>query len=166
MGVELRVEGLEQFSDLQRRLHVAGQHGLQRRMHKELRLAAGPVERDIRTAVMGLRVKSSRGGTAHPDRSSGLRARTARAVTTAVTRKGIRIKVSARRFGAYGTTLPRRMDPDASRRPWRSPVFGNRQVWKEQTGSPYFFVTVRRHRQTFRRAVGKAIDDTIRDLER
>lgn len=116
---------------------------------------------------MRVKVTSSKGGQARPSRSTGLRARTAGAVETKVTRRGVRIQVSAKKFGAYGRTLPKYLDAELiSFKQHRHPVFGNRDVWVEQRGQPYFFVTIRHAEAVFHRAVTKRMDRALNDLTR
>lgn len=175
MPVWVSVQGAEELQKLSRRLKEQGRGDLQKKLRRNIREAGKPVVTDMRGAAMGVKVTSTKGGTARPDRSTGLRARTARAIGISQTRKGIRIRVSAKRFGPYGVTLPRYLDADAGPRwkRWRSPIFWPGPIGsapasrvKQQTGSPYFFSTIRKHRAAFRRAVFEAMDDTAKELTR
>ena len=160
-----------QMGDLSRRFkdHSDGAE-MRRNLRKRIRAAAKPVEADIRAAVMGVSVTSSKGGNAPPNDSTQLRARVAKAVTTRITARGVRIEVSSRRFKGEGNPkhrmrLPKYLSGELkSYNRWRHPVFGNRENWVEQTGSPYFFVTIHKHRTDFRRAVGDAIRDTLEQI--
>lgn len=177
-------EGARDLRQLGERIKAAGRDDLRKKMRRNIRDAGKPVVADLRSAVMRVKVtrssdpyqrraqeagvtsrrSTSRWGT----RSTGLRARTARAIGVSQTRKGIRIKVSAARFGDYGVTLPRYLDTEASPRwkKWRHPVFGNPEVWVEQRGQPWFFTTFSQHRERFVQAVSDAVDEMIRELER
>lgn len=167
MPIWVAVEGAQQMRDLSSRLKKAGRGDLQKKLRRRIREAGQPAVRDLRAAALGIRVSSSKGGTARPDRSTGLRGRLSAAVGVSQTRRGIRIRVSARRMGEYGASLARYSDAEIRRyQRWRHPVFGQREVWVEQRGDPWFFVTIRRHRAKFRRAVFKAMDDTSRELTR
>lgn len=189
-SIILAAEGASELRKLGERIKEAGRDDLRKKMRKHIRDAGQPAVQDLRRAVMGVNVTrrldtysrrwdDASGKFVFRDlaapregrwgrRSTGLRARTARAIGISQTRKGIRIQVSPKRFGDYGVTLPRYLDTEASPRwiKWRHPVFGNPDVWVEQQGEPWFFVTVTKHREKFRQAVSDAIDEMIRELER
>lgn len=82
-----------------------------------------------------------------------------------VSQKGIRIHVSARKFGEYGKTLPKYLDAYRRYSRWRHPVFGNENNWVEQQGKPYFGKTIKKHARDFRSAIQKAMDDVADDIE-
>lgn len=44
---------------------------------------------------------------------------------------------------------------------WRHPLFGNKTVWYEQTGHPYFGNTIRGHEDELRQAVLDALGDAL-----
>jgi hypothetical protein len=166
-GLIVSAQGATELRELAAKVKAAGRGDLRKKLRKNIRDAGKPVIADLRGAAMGVRMTSTRGGTARPDRSSGLRARTARAVGLSQTRNGIRIRVSAARFGPYGTSMPRYLDASLPKcRTFRHPVFGNREVWTEQSGSPWFFVTINKHRARFRRAVFEAMDELAKELAR
>lgn len=163
IGLSVSARELEKLSK-----KLKSQRGgqLQRRLRSEIAGAARPVEGRLRTAAAGVRVTSSRGGVARPDKSSGLRQRLAGAVDTRLTARGVRFVVEANRVDErYGASLSRYSDGELRQwRRWRHPVFGNRENWQNQTGSPWFFVTVRKHQAAFEKAVGKAIDAVLKDI--
>lgn len=189
--VILSAQGATELHKLGKRLKEAGRDDLRRKMRKHIRQAGKPVVADMKRAVLGVNVTRSlddysrrwEGGTGgrfvlredlsgpregrFGRRTTGLRARTANALRVSQTRKGIRILVSAQRFGDYGLTLPRYLDTEAGPRwkRWRHPVFGDREVWVEQRGEPWFFVTFNRHRTKFINAVDDAIKEMLRELE-
>lgn len=155
---------LRQLSD---ELKAAGRGDLARRMRRNIRRAATPVEADLRRAAMSVHVTSSKGGHVRPDRDTGLRRRVAGAITTSVTARGVRIKVDARRVdpnAKYGASLPKYLDATLPRNQvWRHRVFG-RDVWVAQRGQPWFFVTITGHERDFRQAILLAWDETAREL--
>lgn len=164
--VSLRVQGGMELRRLSADLKRAGRGDLTRKMRRNIRNAARPVEADLRSAVMSVQVASSRHGLARPDTDTQLRQRIAAAIGTSITSKGVRIRVNANRVGDYGAALPKYLD--ASIRGytrWRHPVFGH-DVWVEQRGQPWFFNTINRHATDFRRAVLDALDDIARELAR
>lgn len=165
-SIDMSVRGYEQFRELSKALKQAGAGDLQRNLRRNLRAAGRPTEVALRAAVMRVQVTSSRGGTARPDRSTGLRQRVAAAVGTSVTQNGIRVRVNAAKVGPYGRSLPRYLDGSLARYSrWRHPVFGQPTVWSEQSGSAWFFATVQSRAGTFQRAVLDAMDETTRELE-
>lgn len=170
--VSVRVQGGQQLKTLTAQLKASGRVDLQRNLRREIREAGRLVVGQLRGAVMAVKVTSTKGGTTPPVRSTGLRLRTARAVGISTTRKGVKIRVSAQRFGPYGVTLPRYLDADLKRWVrWRHPVFHPGPIGTapprrvvQQKGQPYFFRTIRRNLRRFEQAVLKAMDDTEREL--
>lgn len=162
--------------ELEQRLKRAGRGDLHRKLRSSVKQTAKPVEGHLKSAVMGVtltrgsdpysrRPGASQQSTPQRSRSTGLRARTARAIGTSVTRKGVRIRVSERKFGPYGKSLPRYLDGELNRyRRLRHPVFGNREVWVEHIGKRWFFVTIRRDQPLFHRAVDTVMTRTLVDL--
>lgn len=163
--VELRIAGGAQMRKLTQALKEQSNGDIRREMRRNVRVAAKPVIVDLRRAVMSVEVTSTRHGTARPDTDTDLRRRVAGALTTSVTRTGVRIVVNGRKVGPYGGALSRYLDADSPRaQRWRHQVFGH-DVWTMQQGQPWFFVTIVRHVDTFRRAVLRALDDAIDKLK-
>jgi hypothetical protein len=167
-AVTLRVQGGLALRDLSSELKGhANRQQLSRRMRANVRAAGAPVVADLRRAVLAVEVESDQGGFARPDRDRGLRQMVARALAISITQKGIRIRVNEKKVDPrYGRSLPRYLDASLQKyQRWRHPVFGH-DVWVEQKGQPWFFVTILRHADDFRRAVLKALDDTIDELSK
>lgn len=182
-SIIIAAQGAHELKELGRKFKEYDRADLRRLMRKRIKAAGKPVVADLRRAVMGVTItrgndpyirRTEETGVAPRRstdrwgrRSSGLRARTARAIGISQTRKGIRILVSPRKFGDYGVTMPRRLDASIPKyRKLRHPVFGNREVWVEHIGDPWFFVTIYKHRARFEKAVDAAIDEMKRELER
>lgn len=166
--VEMNIGGLREMEDLSRRLKEAGRGDLQRRARREIVAAAQPVQAQLRAAAAGIDVTSSRGGRARPDVSTGLRARLARAVGIRPEERGVRFVVDADKVDPrYGAALSRYSDGEIRRyRRWRHPVFDNSEVWTSQTGSPWFFRTIRANRDKFEDGIRRAMDAVARDITR
>jgi hypothetical protein len=161
----LRIKGGLELKRLQEDLKKAERADLDRMLRRNVRAAAKPVIAELRTAVMNTHVSSSREGHARPDKDTQLRARIARAVTTSLTRKGVRIVVPGRRVGPYGAALSKYLDASITGYVrWRHPVFGH-DVWVEQHGQPWFFNTIERHATDFRLAVLAAVDEIAHILK-
>lgn len=182
-NVIISAHGGQELRELGRRLKEAGRKDLQKKFRGQVKDAARPVIADIRAAALGINVtrgsdeyvrRTRETGVAPRrstgrwgPRSTGLRARLAKATTVSQTRKGIRIKVSEKRFGPYGVTLPRRLDATLPKyKKLRHPVFGNPEVWVEHIGEPYFLNVIARHRSAFRKALFEAIEEMKKELDR
>lgn len=186
-SILVSAQGAHDLHKIGRRLQEAGRDDLRKILRKHIRDAGKPVVADLKRAVMGVNVtrsddpfarESARTGVPYRRstsrwgrRSTGLRMRVAAATGLSQTRKGVRIRVSEKRFGgreAYSLTLPRYLDTEAARkyRHWRHPVYGNREVWVEQRGEPWFFVTIAKHQTRFRNAIADGIAEMERELDR
>lgn len=155
-SVSISASGGRELKELARRLRRAD---LQRHIRNELVDAGRPVVPALRLAVMRVDVQSTRGGRARPDRSTGLRRRVAAATDMSAIRSGIRFQVHSRRVDPRYPQLVGYLN--ASPPVWPHPVFaeGDRSQWEwtRQFGEPWFFVTIRRRRPQFRRAVRRGI---------
>lgn len=159
LPIFVSVEGARQLKDLNRRLKDAGRGDLRKQLRAEIKDAGRPVLTDMRRAVMAVDVSSTKGGRARPSRSTNLRARTAKATKLSVTQTGIRIRTDGKRVDPAYPSLPKYLDASLGRYDrWRHPVFGNPNVWTQQKGQPWFFVTAAKHAPEFRRAVFRAMN--------
>jgi hypothetical protein len=126
---------------------------LKQEFTKELRAAARPMVPAVRGAIR--QIPSKRGYSA-----DGLRGRMSKAVKLEVRTTGrdagVRIRVDGRKMPAHEKALQSYME--GLKKPWRHPVFGNREVWVRQDPKPYFFRTVRPLGLASRVQVNKAID--------
>lgn len=163
--ITVSATGGRELRGLARRLRTAD---LDRHIRGELTDAGRPVVPLLRAAVLAVDVQSTRGGRARPDRSTGLRRRVAAATDMSTVRDGITFQVHSRRVDPRYPQLVGFLN--ATPRVWPHPVFatGDRSDWEwaVQFGEPWFFVTVRRRRPQFRRAVRRGIrktNETIAD---
>ena len=173
----MRIEGGERLERLALDLRAVGRGDLRKELNKELRGVANPIRDDLRSAIQSVNVKGVRGGgskqrlafesASGPKRAKarGLRASIARSVETKVTlsgrRTGVRIRVNPMKLPPDQRALPRLID----RGEWRHPVFGNREVWAAQKGSPWFYVTIRPHADLARKKVEAVMGEIRRRLE-
>lgn len=131
---------------------------IRRRMLREIRAEAKPLVPQVRRAILSIPTKG--------EGSTGLRRRMAKAVTLAVRLSGrdagVTIRVDGRKMPAGQKNLPAYME--GSKRPWRHPVFGNRDTWVAQPSHPYFFKIVRPFGARARRGVLRALDSISRDI--
>lgn len=170
--VDMRIEGARRFRDLSRDLKEAGRKDLDRKLRRELRKAGRPAVEDVQRAVKATPVKGTRGGGKRERGGRGLRAAIAAATqvstSTSSTNPSVRIRVAASRFRSASSpaTLPKYFDGELSRfKDWAHPVFGDRTTWvHHQPSHAYFYVTLHRHEDDFRRGIEAAMDDVAAEL--
>lgn len=148
-----------QWQELSRRLRTADPE-LKRALKRRLRQHGEPVLDKLQAAAWGITMESwpERGGGG----STGLRARISSATKLSLLASGVRFVVREQQVDRrYGRTLV----AGSEGTPWRHPVYGNRNAWVTQKGSPWFYPTLRREAPEFRRAVERAIRDTLDYIE-
>lgn len=107
---------------------------------------------------------------AKAEAGAGLRESIARAVAGSISTSSARTGVSVT-WKAAAAKMPnrqRRLPKDFnSPKGWRHPVFGNRENWVAQKGTPFFDVVIKRHREDLGRKVvdgmQKAADSILHD---
>lgn len=173
--IRARAKSNPAFRSLSRQLKEAGRGDLRKELRAAIQREGAPVVAALRAATMGVDVKVDYvtgvrddilAGRSRPDRlpeSTGLRARTAAAISTQVLASGIRFRVNGRRIDPqYGDSLARYLI--AGKKRWRHPIMGNRNVWVGQSGQDVWFDTMRPHLRRFRRAVQSVMDDTAKKI--
>lgn len=157
--LQMAVKGADQYARTADRLRAEAA-GLQENLRSAIRSMARPVEREIRAGARATRVTGQRGGRGHPKRHRQLRAKTAAAVSTSVTRTGIRFQVDGGRVDtAYGKVLVRYLDADTpSYKRWRYPVFHTGKWAQNRSSGGFFAATIRRRRPAFERSVRDVCD--------
>lgn len=132
---------------------------LKKEFSKELRAAAKPMVPAVRRAIR--QIPSSRGYTA-----DGLRGRLSKAVKLEVKltgkQAGVRIRVDGRKMPSHEKALQAYME--GLKKPWRHPVYGNKEVWVKQDPSPYFYKTVRPMGLRTRVTVNKAMNRVAKKI--
>lgn len=156
------------WSVLSSELKTRGRLDLKRDLTAAVRREGEPALARVQAAWRSVQVTgSSRGGTARPDVSRGLRARVAAATRVQVTQAGVRITVAGNRVDPrYGNSLAWYLN-GSGRRPWRHPVFGRRDNpgdWQQQQGQEVFFKTLREHGPRFRQSIERAMEETARNF--
>jgi hypothetical protein len=172
------VVGNQEMQRLTRRWRQAADgRDLRQRWARELRDAGRDVVADMQQTIRTMNVRGVRGGgrkrrsqfnAARRLRgSSGLRATVARGVKQSIRTTGAevgwRIFVDNSHMPRSQRNLPAHLD---NPRGWRHPTFGRRGSgdWARQFGTPYFDVTVARHRRRLVRVVWVATDEHVRGL--
>ena len=140
------------FLRVSKALKAAGEKQMRKELHSSVRTAAKPLIPKARQAALSQLPK--RGGLAKAVASSQMRAQ----VLTGRNKYGVRITVGKnRRAGAR----------DTNRGKIRHPVFGNRDVWKDQrVPKGWFDDTMKAAAPPIRRDVEKAIQKVLDDIAR
>ncbi|MBY8342019.1 hypothetical protein LXH13_06120 [Streptomyces spinosirectus] len=132
---------------------------LKKEFGSELRSAAKPMVPAVRAAIR--QIPSSRGYSA-----DGLRGRMSKAVKLEVKltgkQAGVRIRVDGRKMPTHEKALQAYME--GLKKPWRHPVYGNKEVWVKQDPSPYFYKTVRPLGTRTRVNVNRAMDRVAKKI--
>lgn len=188
--VSLAATNVGAYRDLAKRLRKAGKKDLKAKLRKQITEAGRPVLDEVKAAVRDLPVTSRGGGgkrrqqfnafraeeaarRAGKDtgaaigrglrKAHGLRASIASATKLQITAKGVRFVVQSAALPPSQRTLPRHLD---SAKGWRHPVFGDREVWVEQKGRPYFGATIKKRAPAFRRAIVQAMNEISNELDK
>jgi hypothetical protein len=159
--------GEDELARLVSRLKAQDSGEAQRRYANAIRAASGPIEAQLRSAALGVRVTSARAGSrVSRSHRHNLRQRVAGAVGHRNTRRGLRFIVRADQVDErYGASLPRYLDGELRGwRRWRHPVFGDTETWVQQAGSPWFFTTIRKASGRVEAKILDAMDGVIHDI--
>lgn len=99
---------------------------------------------------------------------AGLRDSIARCVSAAVSASGpAGVNATWRTRADRMPNLQRKLPKDFNNpKGWRHPVFGNRDVWVKQTGTPYFDAVIQKHRDELADSVTAALQDLADRLAR
>lgn len=132
---------------------------IKREFTRELRAAAKPLVPAVRQSIRQIPSK-------RPYSGDGLRGRMARAVKLEVRTvgrdAGVRIRVDGRKMPTHEKALQSYME--GLKKPWRHPVYGNREVWVKQDPKPYFYKVVRPLGIASRVQVNRAIDRVAKKI--
>lgn len=166
----MRVTGADRYRALSRRLKkAAGGNDLQRKLTKAIRKEGAPALAATRAAWLAVDVTSlapnARGGHARPDRSTGLRARVARATTLSTTQRGIALKVNGRRVDPEYPSLVFYLNGMPRGRNWRHRVFGH-DVWVAQKGQEVIPKVPKTFAPQWRRGCEGAMDEFVAEIDR
>lgn len=154
----LRVTGKD-LKTIGKELRGQDNKAIRSRFRRELRAAAKPMVPAVRSSIAAIPVKGTSG-------STGLRRRLSKAVTLRVKTVGrnaqVSILMSTAKMPDHQKALPAYMEGTKS--PWRHPLFGNDDDWKEQPAHPYFFPVVRKLGPASKVAVNKVVHDIERKI--
>jgi len=168
---EFRVD-YKEFGDFYRRMSKIDPE-VKKQLRKRLTEAAKPVVDDVRRAELQIETKSGETEMKRKKRGEtlGLRQSLAAATVSEIkaTKRGgaVHIRVSTTRFMAASgrpRTVPYYME-GRRKRPWRHPVYGNRNKWVTQSPHPFLGVTVLKHKDEFEKQVTSAVLDAIASVQ-
>lgn len=133
---------------------------IKKQLRKELRAAAQKGAKKSKAEVMKPPLSRGRG------RSTGLRRGLAQGIKVQIaastgSRVGVFVKSTGAGLDADRKQLVRRWDSD---KPFRHPVFGNRDRWVTQRGRPYFRKILRGERSEIEKAVRDAMERAKKTL--
>lgn len=153
MVARLELRSAKELKQIAAQLRRMDNPTIKQEFRRELRAAAKPMVPAVRQAIRD--IPSNR-----PYRSDGLRGRMSKAVKLEVKttgrQAGVRIRVDGRKMPNHEKSLQAYME--GVKRPWRHPVWGNREVWVRQDPKPYFYKTVEPLGTRSRQNVNRAID--------
>jgi hypothetical protein len=133
---------------------------------RELRGAMAPIVADVRSMYRGLPSAGRRRRRPGPSLRT-LLAKAARGqVRTSGRQAGIRVATSGRRMPAGMGSLPAMVEGPPQGKPFKHPVFGNREAWVTQRSPGRFYPTVQRHEDDFRRNVEAAVNQAVAKFNR
>jgi hypothetical protein len=145
--------------------HHADGKRLRKELTTELRQAARPLVPKVKAAWRS--APSTRGKAGR--RGGSLRAQLARATRAEVRltgkQAGVRIRTDGRKMPDRMKSLPGYAE-GIRRRPWRHPVYGDRDTWVQQQPFPRFYQAVQPDEAAARRNVNQAIDKVFDEIER
>lgn len=159
--LEVVTRGGESLKAVARDLKKAGDKGKQ--LRKGLRQALVKGMKPMRSAVQ----RAALGLPSHGPQHTGLRKALARATRNAINLTArsakARLEVDPRRMPDGQKSLPAYVD--GGKKPWRHPVYGNKNRWVKQDAHPFFWGAARPHIKDVRAAINAAVDKVARDLE-
>lgn len=147
-------------------------HGDGKRLRKELiaelKAAAAPSLPRVKAAWLAAPsqdVRRSRSRAAQPDLRKLLADATWIQARLTGKEAGVRIRSDGRKMPDHLKAIPGHAE-GIRRRPWRHPVFGNRNVWVTQRRFPRFYAAAAVDELRARRACNDAIDKVFDQIER
>jgi hypothetical protein len=157
--IEISIEAKE-FAELAGRTSKLAP-AIKTQLRKELRQAATVAAKKSKAEVMKPPLSRGRG------RSTGLRRGIAAGIKVQLAsgatgkRVGVFIRSTGAGLDADRKKLVRQWDSD---RPFRHPVFGNRERWVSQRGRPYFRTIIRKDQPQIEKAVRAALEEAKKTL--
>jgi hypothetical protein len=173
MKIKVRVRRYEKFGRLAHRFRDAANGDLQRDAVNELQRASPPVLARVRAGVLAASfpaVPPSVHDWDTPKKHLRERLAAATHVGPLPQGNGIRFAVEYEQVDPqWGRRLAQLTDVEAASQGrggprWRHPLFGDREHWYMQRGTPWFFVNIRPARPEFEAGIHRAMQRTARKI--
>jgi hypothetical protein len=160
--VHVRVESGEDLRRVSRGLRLlANGKELQRRFVKDVRAEVRPLVAEVKAAYRAAPSQNQPNPRGRGDLRPILARATTLSVRTAGRNAGVTLRVDGRRMGPQMGGVPAMYE---GRRPWRHPVFGQRQAWVRQDARPTFERIVPARAPAIGRRVQRLADDLAREV--
>ncbi|WAZ20164.1 hypothetical protein STRCI_001263 [Streptomyces cinnabarinus] len=156
--IDVELRGGADLARISRALRDMDNPEVVKRFRRELREAAKPLVPQVRASIQAIPSRTGKGT---------LRAEMSRATRIEVRTTGRNANVAIRVDGRKMPTSKRSLQAymEGTKRPWRHPVFGNREVWVRQEPKPYFFrVVAPAAGPRSRAAVNRVLDSIDREI--
>jgi hypothetical protein len=165
----VRVE-LVDTCDLKAVAKALGKHADGKELAKELRTGMREVLRPFVPKVRAAYRAAPSRGVSRRRQGPGLRSLLARStglqVRTTGKLAGVRLRVDGRKMPAGMGSLPAMWEGRPQGRPWRHPVFGDRETWVSQESRPTFYPTVQPSEAEAIRQINQVVGRIFDKIER
>jgi hypothetical protein len=141
---------------------------IRKQLGKQLRGQIRPMVASVKAAWLSApsrgHASSARARRGQPDLRKLLARATAGQVRFTGKEAGVRVRTDGRKMPSGSRALP--TYAEGTKRPWRHPVFGDREVWVTQQKFPRFYEAVQPNEAQARRQVIEAVDQVFDQIAR
>lgn len=141
---------------------------IRRQLAKQLRGEIRPMVASVKAAWLSApsqgHKSSTRARRGQPDLRKLLAKATAGQVRFTGKEAGVRVRTDGRKMPSGSKSLP--TYAEGTKRPWRHPVFGDRETWVTQQRFPRFYDAVQPNEAAARRACIEAVDTVFDQIAR
>jgi hypothetical protein len=141
---------------------------LRRQLVKELGGIARPLASKVRAAWRAApshgHQSATRGRREQPDLRALLSKATRSQVRLTGKDAGVRIRTDGRKLSSGMRALP--TYAEGTKRPWRHPIYGNRNAWASQRSFPRFYQAVKPDEAAARHAAERAVENIFKQIAR
>lgn len=144
---------------ISREIRKAGNSAeVKKELRQGLRKAAKPLVPAVKASIQAIPSHSSD----QPSLRSRMKRATKLTVRTGGSKAQVAVRVDGRKMPEHQKALPAYME--GTRKSWRHPVFGNRNVWVSQDPHPYFYEAIRNAGPRAREEVANVLEDIARKI--
>jgi len=135
--ITVEIQGGEHLKQIVANLKSVGENELAKELKQGIRKAAKPMAPAVRKSIG--QIPSKQGGVSRTGGSlrADMQKATKLQIRTTRSQAGITIRVDGRAMPGRMGALPAYME--GRKRPWRHPVYGNKNVWVVQPAHGYFY---------------------------